>query len=202
MKNFLTSGLAVLVFVLLGYIFFLRECGNKTTVCPPKGYVLISQKAKNSLDSIANLPPKIDTVHEKGKTVYIEHTTFKPTPEPNDSTINNYEDSIKKKDTIDVHVKLKVKGTLEKVQWSFVPIVTKITVERYVPKLVDNPVPIPKSGMYISVLGGGNKETFLFGGNLDLITKKNTVVGIIYQHWGKMDIYEFKLGTKISFKWR
>lgn len=202
MKNFLTSGLGILVIVLLGYIFFLKECGNKATVCPPKGYILFSQQAKDSLDSIANLPPKIDTIHEKGKTVYIEHTVFKPTQDSNDPAINNYEDSIVKKDTIDAHVKLKIKGTLEKVQWSFVPIVTKITIEKYVPKIVNNPVPIPKSGMFISVLGGGNKKTFLFGGDLDLITKKNTVIGIVYQRWGNANIYEFKLGTKISFKWR
>jgi hypothetical protein len=202
MKKELTSGFVIVVILLLGYIFFLRECGKKTTVCPPKGYILLLQQVKDSLDSIANLPPKIDTVHEKGKTVYIEHTVFKPMPEPGDSTINNYEDSIVKKDTIDVHIKLKVKGTLEKLQWSFKPITTKIVIERYVPKLIDNPVPTPKNGFYISVLGGGNKETFLFGGNLDLITKKNTVVGIIYQRWGKDNIYEFKLGTKISFKGR
>jgi hypothetical protein len=202
MKNFINSGLGILVLILLVYILFLRQCGNKIGECPPKNQVLVNKQTWDSIQALANKPPKVNTVIIKGKTIYIHQQIPIAKPDPKDSTINDYDTTLVKKDTIDTRIKLKVKGTILKWEWLYTPITKTITIEKYVPKIVDNPVPIPKNGFYISALIGGNKETFLFGGNLDLITKKNTVVGVIYQRWGKSNIYEFKLGTKISFKRR
>jgi hypothetical protein len=200
MKNFITGGLGIFVLVLLVYIFFLRQCGSKTTDCPPKGQMLISKQAYDSIQALLKKPPKIDTVKVKGDIVYISQPTPIAKPELGDSTINNYDTTLCKQDTIDVQVKLKVKGTLLKWDWYYTPMTTTITIEKYVPKIVDNPVPMPKAGLFISVLAGGNKETFLFGGDLDLIMKKNTVIGFVYQRWGNDNLYSVKLGIPIKFR--
>lgn len=194
------SGLGILVVILLAYIFFLRQCGSKGADCPPKGQVSISKQAYDSIQALANKPPKIDTVHEKGKIVYVSQSLPVAKPDTKDSTINNYDTTLVKKDTINVRVKLKVKGVLLKWDWFYTPEITTITIKEYVPQLVDNPIPVPKAGLFISVLVGGNKETFLFGGGLDLITKKNTVIGVIYQRWGKDNLYSVKLGIPIKFR--
>jgi hypothetical protein len=202
MKNFITSGLGVLVLILLGYIFISRQC-SKSTNCPPKGYVLVSQATWDSIQTLANKPPAIkrDTVYIKGKIIYVNSPLPIAKPKTEDSTINSYSDSIVNKQ-INVHYNFDIKGKLLCREWSYIPITTQITIEKtiYVPKIVNNPVPTSKAGLFISALVGGNKETFLFGGNLDLITKKNTMIGVVYQRWGNDNLYSVKLGIPIKFK--
>ncbi len=133
MKNFITSGLGILVVILLVYIFFLRQCGNKTTVCPPKGYILVSKAAWDSVKVLANKPPKIDTIRIEGKTVYVPQPLPTAKPEPGDTTVNNYTDSLVKND-INVCIDLKIKGTLVKRDWHYTPMITKVIIEKYIPQ--------------------------------------------------------------------
>jgi hypothetical protein len=199
-KKILGSGVIILVVIGVLYIIFLREC--KTMKCPLKGQVLVDQKTWDDINSLANKPPiiKRDTIIIKGDVVYLKPLLPKPVPETKDSTINHYNDSLVNKE-INVHYNSIIKGKLLDRSWTYVPLVKEIIVEKtiYVPKIIDNPVPVSRNVVYISGLAGGNFSTFLFGGELQLITKKNTVIGGVYQRWGNNNIYEFKIGIPIKF---
>lgn len=204
MKKIVSSGVIILVVIGVLYIIFLREC--KTTICPPKGQVLVNQATWDSIKSLVNKPPVIkhDTLWIKGDVVHVPQKPLPtPKPEPRDSSINNYKDSVVNKE-INTHYDFKVKGKLLWREWHYIPIIEKITdsITIYAPKIVDNPIPVSRNVVYISGMTGGNFNTFLFGGELQLITKKGTVIGGNYQRWGKSNIYEAKLGIPIRLKRR
>lgn len=202
MKNLVTSGILILVIIGVLYLIFLREC-KKTEPCPPDGKVLIDQSIWDSILIIANMPPVtvIDTFYLKGDTVYIISPLPVPVPDPEDSTINNYADSLVN-DKINVWYDFRLRGTLLDRQWKYIPITTQIVKEttNYVPKIVDNPIPVSQRGLYLSGLIGGNEQSFLFGGSLDLITKKDNLYGLQYQRLGNDNFYSFRLGAKIRIK--
>lgn len=202
MKNLVTSGILILVIIGVLYLIFLREC-KKTEPCPPDGKVLIDQSIWDSILIIANMPPVtvIDTFYLKGDTVYITSPLPVPVPDPEDSTINNYADSLVN-DKINVWYDFRLRGTLLDRQWKYIPITTQIVKEttNYVPKIVDNPIPVSQRGLYLSGLIGGNEQSFLFGGSLDLITKKDNLYGLQYQRLGNDNFYSFRLGAKIRIK--
>ena len=201
MKDFWKSGIIGLLIVGVLYVIFLREC-KKESICPAKDEVIIKKSVWDSIETLANKPPIItmDTVKIKGNTVYVND---KPIPKPvinkKDST-NEYLDSLKNKE-IDVKIHLKIRGQLLDRSWMYTPMYTKIVKETtvFVPKIIDNPIPIPKYGLFGYTIAGGNGSSFVFGGGLAFITKKNTEIGYQYQRFGSVSFHSLKLGIQIKF---
>lgn len=201
MKSLWKNGIVIILLVGGLYVIFLREC-NKTN-CPANDQVLVSKSVWDSILVLADKPPiiKIDTVYKKGTLVYVDKPLPIPIVDKNDSTINHYSDSLVNKE-IDVRVDFKTQGKLLDLKWRYSPIITEIVKNTtvFVPKIVDRPVPVSKGGLYVSGILGGNANSFLPGAGLDWITKKGTVIGGIYQRYGKENIYSFKLGIPIRLK--
>jgi hypothetical protein len=205
MKDLWKSGILILMIIGVLYIIFLRECKH-TTSCPPKGQVLLSQQTWDSILALANKPPEV-----RIDTFWMEKPIVIPDPQPpmpnpqvtQDTTINIYQDSLVKKD-IDVHYDFKVRGTLLNRTWWYRPITVEIRKDSiiYVPKVVtiEKSVSTPQNGIYGYTIVGGNTSTFIFGGGIDYITKKNTELGYMYQRYGDINIHSIKLGAKIKFK--
>ena len=205
MKDLWKSGVLILLIIGVLYIIFLRECEHPLP-CPPKGQVLVPQSTWDSIKALANKPPivRIDTIKVKGDVIYVPVTPLPPAkPEPKDSTINNYADSLVN-DSIDVHYDFKVQGTLISRAWRFSPIIYRIRRDSiiYVPNIIKEPYPVEKAanGLFIYGIGGGNKGSFLVGGGLDFITYKETEVGYMYQRFGNESFHSIKIGSKIRFK--
>ena len=198
----LSNGFLVLLIVAVFYILYFREC-KRSPECPPKGQMLLSQQTWDSIQALANKPAKHDTIWIKGDVVYVPTTPNNPTPLPKpeskDSTINNYSDTLFKKD-IDVVYNFSVAGTLKTRSWSYRPIITRITDSIPYPVIIKEPYPVktPQNGLYAYVIAGGNNSAFIFGGGLDFITKKDTEIGYLYQRFGKQSYHSVKLGWKIK----
>jgi hypothetical protein len=56
---------------------------------------------------------------------------------------------------------------------------------------------VPQNGFYLYGIAGGNDKSFLFGGGLDFITKKNTEIGYMYQRFGTDNFHSIKVGIKL-----
>ena len=204
MKDMLKNGSLILIVIGVLYILYLRECKHSLP-CPPDGKVLVDQKVWDSILTLADKPPLviIDTEWVE-KPVVIPPQPPMPDPQPNvqDSTVT-YLDSLVNKE-INVHYDFKVRGILLERKWSYRPITIEISKDSiiYVPKLVpvEKPVPTSQNGLYGNVIFGGNKDSFLFGGGLDFITKRDTEIGYMYQRFGNENFHSIKLGGKIKFK--
>lgn len=202
MKNILNNGVLVLLIVAILYIVFLREC-KKPEPCPPKDYTLVPTKTWDSVLIMANMPPVIKIKKEivKGETVYVDRPILVPVPDPKDTTILNFHDSLKN-DKIDAWVDFRLRGELLDFRWGYVPITTNITLTKtvYVPKIVDREVQVIKNGYYLSgLLGGRANMPIMYGGSLDLVTKKGNLYGMQFQRMGKDNFYSFRLGARIRF---
>jgi len=194
MKDFWKSGIVVVLGIGLLYFIFVRECKRDP------GKILVDKVTWDSIQALANKPPiiKIDTVTLPGKPIYISQSLPAPQINPNDTTIKTYKDSINN-DDIKVWCTYKIKGTLLERSWMYTPLYTTITIENtvYVPKIINQTVPISKNGLYLYGIVGGNSESFLPGLGADFITKKNTVFGYQYQRFGSKNIHSIKVGFKI-----
>jgi hypothetical protein len=204
LKKILSNGFLLLLIISVLYILYLREC-KRPEPCPGKDEILVPLSVWNKIQELANKPAKHDTIWIKGDIVYVPTTPNNPLPlpkpEPKDSTINNYSDSLVNKE-IDVHYDFKVNGTLIFRSWSYRPIIERITDSVPYPVVVDNsyPVKTPQNGLYISGIAGGNKSSFIFGGGLDYITKKETEIGYMYQRFGNEGFHLVKFGGKLFKK--
>jgi hypothetical protein len=198
MKDLWKSGLIVLIVIGALYIIFLRECKHTQGVNSDE--IVIKRKVWDSIQLIAHKPPVVshDTFYTEAPIVYVPGKPI-PTPVHNNDSTNSYTDSIVNKE-INVGITLKTKGTLVDLFWKYKPIVKVIRIDStiYVPQIVNNPVPIQKRGFYVSANMGGNANSFLFGGGIDYITKKNTEFGYIYQRFGGENFHSFKLGIKLG----
>jgi hypothetical protein len=199
MKNILLNGAIIMLVIAIFYIIFLREC-KKPEPCPPPDQVLVSQKTWDSILILANMPPtiKIKKEYIKGDTVFIYKSLPVPVPDLQDTTIKVFHDSLVN-EKIDAWVDFRLRGELLDFRWGYVPITTNITLEKtvYVPKIVDREVPVPKAGLFLSGLAGGNISGFMYGGSLDLITKHDNLYGLQFQRLGNENFYSFRLGAKI-----
>jgi len=199
MKSFLTNGMAILLLMAGSYILFLRECRSSGTI--GKNEMIIKKAVWDSIQKIKNKPPiiKIDTFRIVGKPVYV---TSKPLPTPiptKDSSITEYKDSLINAE-ISVWLNDKVKGVLVGRSWKYKPISTKIIENKtvFVPQIVNNEVPVSKAGIFVYGIVGRNATVFIPGAGVDLITKKNTVLGVIYQRDGSANVFSVKLGFKLG----
>jgi hypothetical protein len=203
MKDLWKNGVLLLIVIGVLYVLYLRECKHPLP-CPPKGQVMIPQSSWDSILALANKPPVVTI-----DTVYVEKPVIIPNPQPPippaqpvDSTTNFYQDSLIKKD-IKVFYSFNVKGTLLNRTWSYKPIQTVITIDSLIyvpyPVEIEKPVEVRKNGLYAYGIAGGNTNSFLFGGGVDFITKKDTEIGYQYQRFGNMNFHSIKFGGKIKF---
>ena len=201
MKDLWKSGVLILLIIGVLYIIFLRECKHPLP-CPAQDEVIIKQATWDSILALANKPPevRIDTQYIKGDVIYVSVPVPTPTPDPIDSTINHYSDTLQKKD-IHVWVDYSIRGTLLNRTWHYKPIQTIVTIDSiiYVPKIIieERFITVPKNGLYGYATFGGNKNTFLFGGGMDWITKKDTQIGYMYQRYGDENFHSVKLGVNL-----
>ncbi len=199
MKDLWKNGIVVLLVIAGLYIIFLRECKHET--CPPKGQVLVNKSVWDSIQALANKPPviRVDTVKIVEPQKHENHAKLEGVVNKKDTSVTTYQDSLKY-DDIDVNIEVNVKGRLMGVNWWYRPIKYRIdsTIIKYVPKIVDNPVPIPKVGFFAYTVVGGNKDMFTYGAGLDFITKRNTQIGYMYQRWGNVNVHSIKLGIKLG----
>ncbi len=179
----------------------------------PEGKVIANQSSLDSLqayiifeDSLKNLsmePVVIDT-----DTVYITEIKYVfssplPAPDPIDSTITHYRDSLVREKEINVWVDIMVKGVIEdlKIEWDYVPVIRSIETitERPVYHPIITTIKVPKyvTGHYVSAIAGGNDKFFTFGVDYDLV-KYNRVYGFQYRRQGDMNVYAVKIGINLS----
>jgi hypothetical protein len=205
LSKFLSNGLLILLVIAVLYILFLREC-KKPEPCPAEGEILVPLTVWNKIQELANKPAEvhIDTVWKERPVV--EPDPQPPLPDPQttiDTTIVTYQDSLINKE-INVWVDYKIKGLLVDRKWRYKPISSTIRIDSiiYVPKIVDKEIfdDVPQNGFYAYGIAGGNTNSFLFGGGLDYITKKNTELGYMYQRFGEINFHSVKLGIKIFNK--
>ena len=199
MKAVWKNGVIVLLIIATLYIIFLREC-KRADPCPAEDELIIKKADWQSMIDIGNKPAvvHIDTIYIKGETIYIDKPILVPTIDPKDTTINIYKDSLLRKD-IDVQYTMKVRGELLNRKWTYNPVVTTILRidSVYIPKIIEVPLEVPVRGLFAYMVAGGNADMFLFGGGLDLITKKSTMIGYQYQRFGSDNIHSIKVGVKI-----
>lgn len=203
MKDLWKSGVLILLIIGVLYIIFLREC-KSPPACPPKGQVLVAQSTWDSIKALANKPPiiKRDTIRIKGDIVYVPSSPLpQPKPEPKDSTINTYSDSLIR-NNINVWYSFKVKGVLLERTWVYLPVTTLVneSITHFIPYIIDRPIRVPVNGLFVYGMVGGNMNSFLPGAGADFITKKGTEFGYLYQRYGTENFHNFKLGIKIQLK--
>lgn len=203
-SRLLSNGFLLLLIIAALYILYLREC-KRPDPCPGPGYILLSQSTWDSIQALANKPAKRDTIYIKGEPVYVPTTPDNPNPqpepEPQDNTINNYSDTLIKKD-INVIYNYRIKGSLLNRSWSYTPIITRITDSIPYPVIIKEPYPVktPVNGLFLYGSTGGNSSAFIFGGGLDFITKKQTEIGYQYQRFGNENFHSIKLGINLFKK--
>lgn len=200
MKDFWKGGIIVLLIIGALYIIFLREC-KSSKPCIADNEMIIKKSVWDSIQKLANKPAevRIDTVRIVLPARVIVKTVPIPIQDLKDTTINNYKDSLVNED-IRVWFDCSVKGKILTTGWLYEPVVTTITKEtiKYVPKIVDNPINMPKNGLYLYVTGGVNSSNVILGGGIDFITKKDTEIGYLYQRYGTMNFHSLKLGFKLK----
>ena len=204
MKDLWKSGVLILMIIGVLYILFLREC-KKPPACPAEDEIIIKKADWQSMIDAANKPATIhiDTFYIKGDVVYVPGIPVDNITDNNpDPAIFNYEDSLINKE-IDVRYYFVTEGKLLSKEWSYKPtftIVKEVDSIPYPVYIKGEPfeVKVPQNGLYLYGTAGGNANSFLFGGGLDFITKKETELGAMYQRFGSDNIYSVKLGIKIQ----
>jgi len=203
MKDLFKNGIVVLLIIAALYILYLREC-KRPDPCPAEDEVVVKKDVWKEMIALADKPPvvTIETVKVTSPIIYVPSAPLPPAnPNPIDSTENTYCDSLVNEE-INVYYDFKVKGILLDREWSYKPITTTVTIDSiiYIPKIIEilKPITKAKNGVYAYGLAGGNKTAFLFGGGLDLITKKETMIGYQYQRFGNESFHLIKLGGRIK----
>lgn len=185
--------------IIVAAFFVIRGSFTSTKVKIGSDELVIKKTAYDSLLILANRPVvfKLDTVFIKGKTVTV--TKRVPTEKVIDS-ITYYSDTIKRSD-IDAKVEFAMLGELLDLRWEYTPIVKEIREVKteYVTKFVDKKVDVPKNGLYVYGIAGGNEKSFIYGGGIDFINKRDKTLGYQYQRFGKDNFHSIKIGLKIKF---
>lgn len=199
-----TKTFIYVAFALLLIGFITGRIVKKPTYQIPEGMVLVSQRFLDSLTFIANLPPTIivkDSIIRN--TVRIVITNPDPQPDPENPALTIYNDSLVVQDTIDVKIRFKTTGLLfGPIEWTYTPILhfREITIEKPVPYPVIEKVPVNvyKTGYYLSFAAGGNENKFLFGSDLDIVTKNSYIYGLQYRRLGNENIFGVKIGINLN----
>jgi len=205
LTKILGNGFLILLIIAVFYILYLREC-KRPAPCPAEDEKIVKKSDWQSMIDLANKPAKHDTIWIKGDIVYVptapNNPLPQPKPEPKDTTINNYSDTLFKKD-INVVYNYTVQGILKTRSWDYRPIIERITDSIPYPVYVQGDpyeIKVSQRGLYVYGIAGGNANAFLFGGGLDYITKKSTELGYMYQRFGNDNIHSIKVGIKLFKK--
>lgn len=203
-SNIIISIIAILVIIIiiLSWILSSTQRKHKEYI---SSHVLVTQAFLDSLKDIANRSP-IVTIHDSiiHDTVWIpQHHDPQPQPNPTDTTLHNYEDSLKIKDSVNVSIKFSTTGFVKGgIDWLYKPIyhIKETTIDRPVPYPVDREVPVYmyKTGYYLSLAADGTTNMFMMGGDFDIITKNDYIYGIQYRRFGKENIYGVKFGVNLN----
>jgi len=203
------NNILIAIFSIIIILLLCRYCKELIT---PRGMVLVEQatvdslrayvKIADSLEILANLPP--DTVFTD--TVFYGIPVFAETvpiaqPDPIDSTLITYSDSMVVKDSISAWIEFTVKGHLEgTVKWEYKPIIKEVKTTIYQPvpyPVIENvEIPTPITGHYLSLGVDGNEKMFIFGVDYDMV-KKNNIYGLQYRRFGNDNIYGVKFGINL-----
>lgn len=187
--------------VLLGiavlFILYLLEC-KRTPDAIPKGYVMMSQDAIDSINALSGISTvviQVDTLIVK-EPVYIKAEI--PVPTEIVVGVTHYQDSIIN-DSIRFWEDIWVKGSVTAWQKKYEPIIhyKETLVEITVPQIVFNEVPVYKRELYLSGVIGGHATMFSYGLDLDFVNKKRNIYGLQYRRAMDNNFLYFKIGTKI-----
>jgi len=180
----------------------------------PTGMVLTTQVKLDSLDAyigladslqiIANLPPDtvyVDTVIIKKEIVYVE-TEPVAEPDPSDSSVQVYSDTLSVDGEINAWVNFKVKGyVIDNLHWGYEPIIKEITtiIEKKIPYpvITNIEVPVYATGNYLSLGVGGNGNLFIFGVDYDHV-KRDYIYGLQYRRYGDANVFGIKAGINLN----
>lgn len=204
MKNSWITPLIILVIICVLYGIYRAEFKKANRVVLEENEMIIKKSVWDSLSLLANKKPivKIDTFYLAGKVKYV--TKEVPIPVETDS-LHIYSDSLVAPD-INVRIYDMTSGKILSREWRYVPMIMQVKEFRteYVPQIINNPVkvPIPKNGFYIYGIAGGNESTFTFGTGVDLITKKDRLIGYEFQRLGDKNIHSVKVGLQIKMPGR
>jgi hypothetical protein len=172
----------------------------QTTVDSLNAYIILA----DSLEVLANLPPdtvEVEVIVYKDSIVYVE-TTPTPQPDPSDSSILAYSDTLRVEGEINAWVDFKVKGyVIDNLYWGYTPIIkeTTITVTEKIPYpvITNIEVPVYAVGNYLSLGVGGTGNLFIFGVDYDRV-KTDYIYGLQYRRWGEVNVYGIKAGINLN----
>jgi len=180
----------------------------------PDGMVLVPQSTVDSLNAyiamgdsleiIANLPPDTVVVEKIVTDTVVKYVETTPIsrPDPLDSSVQVYTDTLQVDGEINAWVRFKVKGyVVGSLEWKYKPIVKEvtstITVPAPYPVIEPVEVPVPSTGNYLSLTAGGNDKMFIFGVDYDRV-KEDFVYGLQYRRYGEVNIYGVKAGINLN----
>lgn len=198
MKELLRSGVAILIGLLIAYIVFLRDCRGKDYYIP-EDKVLIRKSTWDSIEKKLFVKDSLIYIHdsfEVKEPVYLVRDSFIYVEDS--IGIKHYSDSLVN-DSIRIWDNLYIQGIITKWERRYEPVIHTIkeTITVTIPRIVEQPVYYTNNGIYVSVIMGGNSNTFALGGSLDYINKKNNLYGLQYQRIMDQNIYSVKMGFKI-----
>ena len=189
----------VLLTVAILFILYLLECKRAPEATIADDEMVIKESVWNEIKALADRPTKIDTIWRDSIVkvpVYIRDSIFVPV-EVTDSTYH-YSDSTVNKD-IRYWQDIWTQGPILAMDKKYEPVykIETITIEKFVPEIVDNPVPVYEKEWYLSGVVGGSPLAFSYGVDLDYVNKKKNIYGAQYRRINNQNFYYFKIGTKI-----
>lgn len=195
--QYIVVGLLIIVLI---YIILLLSFNKKSI---PAGKVLIN---KSELDSMKNVSARIDTV-TKDSIVYLEKIVFKdrsiPYPVYNRGDIAFYSDSLIN-DTISLIINDTIEGKLRNrvIQYRPRERVKTIEVTKYIPKIVtvQNEIEVKRAMLYGGLEIGGNRDTFIPGVEVGVITKSNNIYSLQYQTNFSKSFFSVGIKKIITFR--
>jgi hypothetical protein len=202
LKKIPSNGLLVLLLVGSFYIIFLRECRRVADPCPGEGKLIVSRAAWDSLLAVADRDPvvRVDTVWLKGDVIEVIKEVPVGGVDIADTSVTVYADSLVN-DSIDVGIRMGVRGELLWWKWRYRPVTQVIHIDStiYVGVPVEVPVEtvVNRRGLYGYGIAGGAEDAFLWGGGVDFITRNDTEIGYMYQRFGDRGFHSVKVGVKL-----
>ncbi len=200
MKKAIQCIVVGLLITALIYIIFLLNFKKESISV---GKVLIN---KSELDSMKNVSARIDTV-TKDSIVYLDKIVFKdhsiPYPAYNRGNIAFYSDSLIN-DTINLIINDTIEGKLRNrvIQYRPRERVKTIEVTKYIPKVVtvQNEIEVKRAMLYGGLEIGGNRDTFIPGVEVGVITKSNNIYSLQYQTNFSKSFFSVGIKKIITFR--
>jgi hypothetical protein len=137
-------------------------------------------------------------------------TTPEPIPDPIDTTITHYLDSLVREKEISVWVDIMIKGIVDTmtIDWKYNPIIQTIETITEIPvyQPIIETIEVPKyiTGHYLSATVGINAQKFsdksldlfTFGIDYDIV-RRNRIYGLQYRRYAEYNAYGIKIGINL-----